>query len=258
MKHNSPDNYHCRNRIAMNQEINMPAPGKILAEAIDRGQSALSEFQSKRLLACYGVPVTREALAKDAGQAMEIARRIGGPVALKACSALLMHKSERGLVMLNLKSDDEVGRAYEKLASAAGFELEGVLVQEMVDGQRELMAGLMRDSQFGPCVMLGLGGVLTEAMDDAVMRMAPVNENDVAGMMAGLRCKDILGAFRGQSPADALTLVAVLTGLGRIGLEHESVAEIDINPLVISPKGRIVAVDALVVLKKGKSHAVTH
>jgi len=73
-----------------------------------------------------------------------------------------------------------------------------------------------------------------------------------------LRCKDILGAFRGQSPAEVLTLVAVLTGLGRIGLEHESVAEIDINPLIISPKGRIVAVDALVVLKKGKNHAVTH
>jgi succinyl-CoA synthetase beta subunit len=155
------------------------------------------------------------------------------------------------LVKLNLTADAQVAAAFEELSSRAGGGIEGILVQEMVSGQREVVAGLVRDAQFGPCVMLGLGGVFTEALDDAAMRMAPVDEAEVARMIGDLRGKAIFGDWRGQVRADLKALTAVLAGLSRIGLEHGPVAEIDINPLIITAAGSIVAVDALVVLQKG-------
>jgi len=235
----------------MNHEPEKPTPASIVSEALSRGQNALSEFEAKRLLATYGVPVTREQLAHDAGQAVAIARQMGGPVALKACGAGVLHKTEAGLVRLNLATDAQVAKAHEELVAATGSRLDGILVQEMVAGFREVVAGMVRDAQFGPCVMLGYGGVFTEALDDAVMRMAPVNETDVAQMIEELRCKAIFGPWRGQAPAEITALTAVLTGLSRIGLEEGHVAEIDVNPLIITASGSIVAVDALVVLQKG-------
>lgn len=223
----------------------------MLADALGRGQGALSEYEAKRLLSGYGVPVTREGLARDAAEAVAIARRIGGPVALKACGAGLLHKTEAGLVRLNLTAEAQVAAAYAELAARAGGNHEGILVQEMVAGPREVVAGLVRDAQFGPCVMLGLGGVFIEALDDAVMRMAPVDEADVAQMVGDLRCKAIFGPWRRQAPADLKALAAVMAGLSRIGLKHRTVSEIDINPLVVTAAGSIVAVDALVVLEKG-------
>lgn len=235
----------------MNRNVDGGGAARVLTDALARGQGALSEYDAKRLLSGYGVPVTREALVRDAGQAVAFARRIGGPVALKAGGAELLHKTEAGLVKLNLTGDAQVAAAFEELSSRAGGGFEGILVQEMVAGQREVVAGLVRDAQFGPCVMLGLGGVFTEAIDDAAMRMAPVDEADVAQMIGDLRGKAIFGAWRGQAPADLKALAAVLAGLSRIGLEHGPVAEIDINPLIITAAGSIVAVDALVVLQKG-------
>lgn len=235
----------------MNFETEKPTPASIVSEALSRGQNALSEFDAKRLLAAYGVPVTREDLATSADQAVAIARQMGTAVALKACGANLLHKTEAGLVRLNLATADQVAAAYDELVAAAGAGLEGILVQQMVAGQREVVAGMVRDGQFGPCVMLGVGGVFTEAIDDAVMRMAPVTAKDVDQMIADLRAKAILGPWRGQAPADVAALTNVLIGLGRIGLEHEQVAEIDVNPLIIAADGSIVAVDALVVLRKG-------
>jgi succinyl-CoA synthetase beta subunit len=235
----------------VNRKENRAGAARVLTDALEKGQGTLSEFDAKRLLSGYGVPVTREALAKDAVQAVAIARQIGGPVAMKACGAEWIHKTEAGLVRLNLSADAQVAAAFEELSSRAGGRLEGILVQEMVAGERELVAGLVRDAQFGPCVMLGLGGVLTEALDDAVMRMAPVDEADVARMIGELRCQAIFGPWRGQAPADVKALAAVLAGLSRIGLEHGPVAEIDVNPLIITAAGSLVAVDAFVVLQKG-------
>jgi succinyl-CoA synthetase beta subunit len=235
----------------MNRNVDGGGASRVLTDALARGQGALSEYDAKRLLSGYGVPVTREALARDARQAVAIARQIGGPVALKACGAELLHKTEAGLVKLNLSADAQVTAAFEELSSRAGGSIEGILVQEMVAGQREVVAGLVRDAQFGPCVMLGLGGVFTEALDDAAMRMAPVDQADVAQMIGDLRCKAIFGPWRGQAPVDIKALAAVLAGLSRIGLEHGPVAEIDLNPLIITAAGSIVAVDALVVLQKG-------
>ncbi|ADK84480.1 ATP-grasp domain protein [Desulfarculus baarsii DSM 2075] len=219
----------------------------LIKSASDSGQAALSEYDSKKVLAAYGVPVTREILAGSADEAIAAAQVLGGPVALKACSAKLLHKTERGAVRLGLRQPADIARAFAELM-ALEPDLDGVLVQEMVSGARELVMGLKRDAQFGPCVMLGLGGVLTEILADTAFRAAPIDAIEARDMCDQLRGKAMLGAFRGQAPADMDALCAALVGLGRIGLDLPAVSEIDVNPLIIDANGRLAAVDALVVL----------
>ncbi|MGA2517445.1 MAG: acetate--CoA ligase family protein [Thermodesulfobacteriota bacterium] len=220
----------------------------LIRSGLNRGQRALSEYESKKLLGLYGIPVTREKLSHSADEAVSVAEGLGFPVALKACSAELMHKSERGGIELNLRSKGDVREAYRRITQDIDLELDGVLVQEMVPGQRELVAGLNRDSQFGPCVMLGIGGIMTEVFQDTVFRMAPFDMIEAKDMAEELRFKTILGAFRGQKPVDMDVLCRTLIAVGQIGLELEAVSELDINPMIITLEGRVVAVDALVVL----------
>lgn len=219
--------------------------------ALAKGQKALSEYESKKLLQAYGIPVTREALAKNEDEAAAIATRLGYPVVLKACSPELMHKSEAGAIAMGLRDEADVRSAHKHLVATVAGPLDGILVQEMIQGNRELVLGLSRDTQFGPCVMFGLGGVLTEVINDTVFRVAPLEETDAREMMDEIKARAILDSFRGQAPADKEVIRRSLLALGKIGLENEAVAEIDINPMIIDPQGRVVAVDALVVLKKG-------
>ncbi|UCF92977.1 MAG: acetate--CoA ligase family protein [Desulfobacterales bacterium] len=222
----------------------------VLQNALARRQTALSEYQSKMLLRAYGVPVTKEALAHSIDEALSLAETIGYPVALKACAPELMHKTESGLIELNIQGSAALQTAYQRLTDAAAFQLEGLLVQEMIRGPRELVLGLSRDLQFGPCVMLGLGGILTEVIDDVVFRVAPLDFIEAREMTLELRSKAILERFRGQAAADRDAICRSLVALGRIGLENEAIAEIDINPMIISPQGQVVVVDALIVLAK--------
>jgi succinyl-CoA synthetase beta subunit len=222
----------------------------LIRSALTREQQALSEYESKKLLSLYGIPVTREKLSNNADEAVAAATEIGFPVVLKACSPELMHKSEHGCIALNLRSEGDVREAYGRIVESVDLDLEGVLVQEMVPGQRELVIGLIRDRQFGPCVMLGIGGMMTEVFEDTVFRMAPVDMTEAKDMTEELRYKKILGAFRGQKPVDMDTLCRALIAVGQIGLEREAVSELDVNPLIITPEGRVVAVDALVVLSR--------
>ncbi len=222
----------------------------LLRSGLTRRQKALSEYESKRLLGLYGIPVTREKLSHSADEAVSAAGGLGFPVVLKACSPELMHKSEQGCIELNLRSEGDVRRAYERIIRSVDLELEGVLVQEMVAGQRELVVGLNRDPQFGPCVMLGIGGMMTEVFQDAVFRTAPFDVVEAKDMTEELCFKKILGAFRGQKPVDMEVLCRTLIAVGQIGLELETVSELDINPMIITPEGHLVAVDALVVLRR--------
>ncbi len=222
--------------------------GSIIKKAVDQGRKALSEYESKQVLAAYGVPVTREALARTPEEAVQAASRLGYPVVLKACSWQIMHKSEGGLVALNLGCEDDVKKAFDRISGRLSGPVDGMLVQEMVSGKRELVVGMNRDPQFGPCVMLGLGGIMTEILNDAVFRMAPVDMLEVEDMAGQLRCKKILDAFRGDGPVDREALFRCVSGAGQIGLDRETVAEIDINPVLVSSDGSVKAVDALIVL----------
>ena len=221
----------------------------LIRSALDKSDPALSEFKSKLLLKAYGIPVTREVLVQSPGEAAAAAQTLGYPVVVKACSPRLMHKSEVGAVAVGIQDEAALLQAYDRILAAVGQPLEGMLIQEMARGSRELVVGLTRDAQFGPCVMLGLGGVLTEVLNDTAFRVAPFDADEALDMMAELRSKKILDQFRGQAPADRRTLADTLVSVGRLALENEAIAEIDINPLIIDPQGRLIAVDALIVLQ---------
>jgi acetyltransferase len=207
----------------------------------------LSEHESKAVLAAYGVPVAAEELADDADGAARAAVAIGFPVVVKLCGAAIAHKTERGLVRLGLADADAVRRAAADLLALRRPEDGAVslLVAEMVRGRRELIAGVVRDPQLGPCVMLGVGGIFAEALGDVAFATAPLTTAEALGMIASLRSTRLLGAFRGEPPVDREELASVLVGLGRLAVERPDVASVDVNPLVVRD-GRPVAVDGLV------------
>jgi len=222
---------------------------EVLETARKKKWKSLSEFDSKLLLSEYGIPVTREKLVKTGKDAVAAAEDLGYPVVIKATGPLLTHKTELEAIRLNLADAKSVRKTLTELKAAMkGQKLQGYLVQEMVKGQRELVMGLIRDPQFGPCVMFGLGGIYTEILKDVSFRVAPLTERDALEMMDEIKGKKILEAFRGMEAADRETLAKSLVALGQIGLDHEMVKEIDINPLILTREGRPVAVDALVVL----------
>ena len=161
-----------------------------IAEAVKAGKTALNEYEAKRFLEGFGIPVCRESLVPDGEKAVRAAGDLGYPVVLKAAGEHLQHKTELGAVALNLKSEGEVREEARRLLAIAGCE--GLLVQEMVKGDRELVCGLTRDAQFGPCVMFGLGGIFTELIDDAVFRVAPLTTTEALEMMEDIRTVKIL------------------------------------------------------------------
>ncbi len=219
----------------------------ILEEALKRGEKTLSENDSKRFLAEHGIPVTKEKIATSEGEAVKIAGEIGYPVVLKASGSEFAHKTEMNLIELDLRTETEVREAFKRLTGNPKAKVEEVLVQQMIKGDRELVVGLTRDPQFGPCVMFGLGGIFTEILEDVAFRVAPLTRWDAYDMMEDIKAKKILEAFRGKPAVDREVLADILITIGKIGLDYDLVKEIDVNPLKIL-NGKPVAVDALVVL----------
>ena len=220
----------------------------ILNEAIKEGRTDLSEHESKNVLAAYHIPVTHEILVETSNGVIPAVHEIGYPVVMKACSPAISHKTEKGLVRVDIRNDREALKAFDEIIAGIDGNGGSVLIQEMVKGKRELVIGLIRDPQFGPCVMFGLGGIFTEILRDVSFRIAPLNKRDALEMMSEINAHKILDAVRGMEPADRGTLTEMLINVGKIGLENDAVKEIDINPVIISGS-RPVAADALVVLQ---------
>ena len=222
---------------------------RLVARSVKAGHGALSEYDSKRLLAAYGVPITRERLVHSVRDARAAADRLGYPVVLKGCAHDLLHKTEAGLVMVGLGSGKEVAEAFKTLEARAGENFSGgFLVQEMIKGDRELMIGMTRDDQFGPSVMFGLGGIFTEVLEDVSFRLAPLKLKDARAMMSEIRAAKILDAVRGMARVDRALLARAIVAVGNAAADNPDIAEIDINPLIVAVS-RPVAVDGLVILK---------
>ena len=216
----------------------------------------LSEAASKELLAPYGLTVAGERVVHDELTAVDAAEDLGYPVVAKLLGDSIAHKTERGLVRLNLPDGPAVERAaIELLAAAQPDDGEvGLLIAPMVRGNRELIVGLVRDPQFGPTVMLGVGGILAEAVADVVFRPAPLDAVTAEEMIDGLATQRLLGAFRGEAAVSRRHLVDLLVGLGRLAVDRPDVASVDVNPLIVTPDGVPVAVDALVELGPPVEH----
>jgi acyl-CoA synthetase (NDP forming) len=225
---------------------------EIIEKAKSQKRTTLTEAEAKEVLKQYGVPVVEEKVVNTIEEAKATAEKISYPVVIKGLGANLTHKTEKGLVKLNLNNNEEVQAAAIYIKEAAGNDLEGFLVQPMLEGKREFVAGLFQDKQFGPTVMFGLGGIFTEAIGDVVFRIAPIDESEARRMIDELKAQKLLGAFRGENAPDKEAIIKTLVGLSRIGMEIPDIKEIDINPLLVSAEGKVTAVDALVVLGKTK------
>lgn len=219
----------------------------LIENALKQDRKILSEYESKKLLSSYGIPVTKELLVHNPSELKEAVRQIGYPLVMKGCSSTLAHKTEQGLVFLDIRNDQEAEAAFQNAMARMTESDRAVLVQELVRGRRELVAGMTRDPQFGPCVMFGLGGIFTEVLKDISFRVAPIEKRDAMEMAGEIKSHKMLAGVRGMPAANMEKLCQILITLGRIGLENPGVKEIDINPLILSGADP-VAVDALVVL----------
>jgi acetyl-CoA synthetase (ADP-forming) len=213
--------------------------------------TTLSEAQSKALLAAHGVPLAPERRAAGVEEAVAAADGLGYPVVVKLNGDRIAHKTERGLVRLRLATAEAVREAAGALLGAARAEDGAVdlLVAKQIAGNRELIAGVVHDPVLGPAVMLGVGGILAEALADVVFRLVPLTRLDAEEMLEDLRTQALLGPFRGEPPVDRERLVDVLVGLSRLAESRPDVAAVDVNPLIVGDGGVPVAVDALVELQ---------
>jgi len=228
---------------------------KELIDAIrKKTKTGVNEAEAKALLNEFGVPVVPETVVANYNEAISAAEELGYPVVIKGLGSALAHKTEHGLVHLNLRDSRDIQHAVNAIITAAGDDLDGLLVQPQIQGKRELVAGLFRDPQFGPVIMFGIGGVFTEALADVTFRLAPITESDAADMLTEIKASALLGKYRGEAAINRKQIIQTLSGLSRIGVELPQIAEIDINPLLASSDGQLWAVDALVV--PGKTDVV--
>ncbi|MFF3909328.1 acetate--CoA ligase family protein [Streptomyces sp. NPDC001848] len=231
-----------------------PSPSFRKAQALMRPGLQLSEHAAKQLLRAYGIRVPREQLVTSAAAAVRAAGLVGYPVVMKASGAQIAHKTELGLVKIGLTSASQVRDAYRELTDIAryeGIKLDGVLVCQMVERGVEMVVGVSHDRLFGPTVTVGLGGVLVEVLRDAAVRVPPFGEEQARAMLCELRGRALLDGVRGRPPADLDALVEVVLRVQRMALElGDGIAELDINPLMVLPRGQgAVALDALAVCR---------
>ncbi|MEV6568235.1 acetate--CoA ligase family protein [Streptomyces kronopolitis] len=228
------------------------SPSARKARALMRPGQQLSEHAAKQLLRAYGIRVPREQLVTSAAAAVRAASLVGYPVVMKASGPQLAHKTELGLVKVGLTSASQIRDAYRELTDIARYEdvpLDGVLVCQMIERGVEMVVGVTRDSLFGPTVTVGLGGVLVEVLRDVAVGVPPFGEDQARAMLGELRGHALLDGVRGAPPADVDALVEVVLRVQRMALELDGeLAELDINPLVVLPRGEgAVALDALAV-----------
>lgn len=227
--------------------MNRNSASKIIENALRENRRSLSEYEAKLVLSFYNFPVVREILVENREEMQKAAQQIGYPLVVKGCSHEVAHKTEKGLIRTDIRNDIEALEAFDEISKKLKGYQGAVLLQEMVQGRRELVMGLTRDDQFGPCVMFGLGGIFTEVLKDVSFRRAPLKESDAMEMMREIKGNKIIDALRGMEAADMKTLAGMLIEIGRIGLEYDRVREIDINPVIIH-QSKPVVVDALIIL----------
>lgn len=235
-----------------------PPQEQTLAALATPGRVALSEHESKQLIAAWGIPITREATASTPEQAVSAAATIGYPVALKVDSPDLLHKTEAGAIRLGLTDHAQVQTAYAEImsnaasAAPAGAAINGVLVQEMVSGGVEVIIGVSYDPQLGPTLLFGIGGVMVEIYNDIALRLCPITQPEAVDMINQVQGSRLLHGFRGAPPADLDALANALVRVSHLAVHLEgALSELDINPLMVLPAAQgIRAADALAVFQR--------
>ena len=236
-------------------------PREIVEEALREGRRKLLEHEAYELLEAYGLPVPRYGLARSPEEAVEIASHIGFPVVLKVVSPDIIHKSDVGGVVVNVRSEEQVVEAYTRIVEnvkrrAPEARVYGILVQQMVPEGVEVIVGATRDPVFGPVVMFGLGGIFVEVLKDVSFRVVPLTEEDADEMIKEVKGYAVLKGVRGQPPRDIAALKKIVLGVAKLMEELEEVRELDLNPVMSYPEGQGAAIaDARVIVgRPGEEH----
>ena len=226
---------------------------EIFKKAKSDGRKFLLEYEAKTVCKEYGIPVTELKIAKTAEEAAEYSEEIGYPTVLKIISPDVIHKVDVGGVILNVGNSKDAKKAYNKIVENVkkhkpDAKIEGILVQEMAPSATEVIVGAIKDAQFGPTLMFGLGGTFVEIMKDVSFRIAPIKEDDARQMISEVKAYPILLGYRGQPPRDIDTIVKIILNTSRMVMEHQDIKELDLNPVIVYEKGA-KTVDARIILE---------
>lgn len=238
-------------------EVDRAGVDALFAEELAAGRNQLVEYKALAVFEKYGFPVVPYFLARSADEAVEAASRMDFPVVLKIAGPKILHKTDVGGVKLNLASEEEVRTGYNEMITTvkdrmgADVEIWGVLVQKMLPKGKEIILGMTRDPRFGPLLMFGLGGIYTEALRDVSFRLAPIRENVASEMVKDIRSYRLLEGVRGERPSDTGAVAECLLRLSQLVLSHPNIMELDINPLIVYPRGQgAMVADARVILSE--------
>jgi len=205
---------------------------------------SLSFLESKKLLEKYKIPFVKTKLCISKKEALDFAKSVGFPVALKISSSEILHKTDVGGVKLGIETEADLGKAWDEIQKVVKqkvpkVKLEGILVQEMVFG-REIALGMKRDAIFGPVLMFGLGGIFVEVLKDVVFRVAPVDKKEAKNMITQIKGFEILKGFRGQEKVNLEKLTEIITRFSKLSLLEKDLKEIDLNPIMANEKGSYI------------------
>jgi len=225
----------------------------ILLQACKEGRKALLETEANAVCREYGIPITRFELSKNENESVKYAEKIGYPVVLKIVSPDIIHKSDVGGVIVDLRNADEVKAAHKRIIENVrkhkhAARIVGILVQEMAPPSTEIIIGSTKDPQFGPAIMFGLGGVFVEIMKDVAFRIAPITEEEASEMITEVRAYPLLTGYRNSPPADIAAIIKILLNVSKLVTENQEIKELDLNPVMIYPKGA-KTVDARIILE---------
>jgi len=231
----------------------MEKASEILTKVHKEDRKNLLEPEAKAICEEYNIPVTRFKVAKKEEEAAKFAEEIGFPVVLKIVSPDIVHKSDVGGVMLNLKTASKVREAYRTILvnvekHQPNVRISGVLVQEMAPQSTEVIVGAIKDDQFGPSVMFGLGGIFVEVLEDVAFRIAPVTKQEAKLMITEIKAYPVLKGYRNQPPLDTNAIADIIVNTSKLVTDHQEIKELDLNPVMVYENGA-KTVDARIILE---------
>ena len=231
----------------------MTRTSEIINKAYKNKRKFLLEPEAKTVCMEYDIPVTKFKVAKNEAEAVKFSEELGYPVVLKVVSPDVIHKSDVGGVIVNLKTTEDVKNAYKQILENVKkhkpkAKIVGVLIQEMAPSSTEVIVGAIKDPQFGPALMFGLGGIFVEVLKDVTFRVAPVTEDEAREMITEVKAYPLLKGYRNLPPADIETIVKIIQNTSRLVMEHQEIKELDLNPIMVYEKGA-KTVDARIILE---------
>jgi len=225
----------------------------LILKVCKEGRKSLLEPEAKTICMEYNIPVTKFEVAKNEKEAVKFAEKIGYPVVLKIVSPDIIHKFDVGGVKVGLKDAKEVRSAYKQILNnvkkhRTDAKIVGVLVQEMAPASTEVIIGAVKDPQFGPTLMFGLGGIFVEVLKDVTFRVAPITQEEAQEMITEVKAYPLLKGYRSAPPSDIKAIINILVNVSKLVMEHQEIKELDLNPIMVYQRGA-KTVDARIILE---------